>query len=134
RADRGGPPPLPANSHARRLRPSPSPRRSVPPVGGGVFSPLELGHESDSRARGGSGGAAVKVLTHPELVRLHPTGHHPDTPRRLEALLDSVEDWSQTGPAAPADIQRGHTPDDVQHIPPVPDPPGLTAAPPASGP
>ena len=39
----------------------------------------------------------VEVLTHPDLVRLHPTGHHPDTPRRLEVLLDSIGDWQRGG-------------------------------------
>ena len=43
RADCRGFAPLPANSHVRRLRPSPSPRRSVPSVGGGVPPPCRAG-------------------------------------------------------------------------------------------
>jgi acetoin utilization deacetylase AcuC-like enzyme len=47
-------------------------------------------------------------------VQLHPTGHHPDTSRRLEVLLDSIEDWSEAGsPASLADVQRCHTPEYV---------------------
>ncbi|MEP6909817.1 MAG: histone deacetylase [Actinomycetota bacterium] len=56
-------------------------------------------------------------MTHPELVQLHPTGHHPDTPRRLEVLLDSIEGWSKAGsPAAIADVERCHTPEYVATI------------------
>ena len=41
----------------------------------------------------------MEVLSHPDLVRLHPTGHHPDTPRRIEVLLDSVGEFGEAGPA-----------------------------------
>jgi acetoin utilization deacetylase AcuC-like enzyme len=50
----------------------------------------------------------MEVLTHPDLVRLHPTGHHPDTPRRLEVLLDSIENWVEAGPATRRQIERCH--------------------------
>jgi acetoin utilization deacetylase AcuC-like enzyme len=58
----------------------------------------------------------VEVFSHPELVRLHPTGHHPDTPRRIEVLLDSLEEWKEAGPASPAQIERCHTPEYVEQI------------------
>jgi acetoin utilization deacetylase AcuC-like enzyme len=52
----------------------------------------------------------VEVVTHPDLVRLHPTGHHPDAPRRLEVLLDSIEEWSEAEPATREQVERCHTP------------------------
>jgi acetoin utilization deacetylase AcuC-like enzyme len=58
----------------------------------------------------------VEVLSHPDLVRLHPTGHHPDTPRRIEVLLDSLGEWKEAGPASPAQIERCHTPEYVERI------------------
>jgi acetoin utilization deacetylase AcuC-like enzyme len=51
----------------------------------------------------------VEVISHPDLVRLHPTGHHPDTPRRLEVLLDSIDDWTEAEPATREQIERCHT-------------------------
>jgi acetoin utilization deacetylase AcuC-like enzyme len=51
----------------------------------------------------------VEVVTHPDLVRLHPTGHHPDTPRRLEVLLDSIDEWSEAEPATREQVERCHT-------------------------
>jgi acetoin utilization deacetylase AcuC-like enzyme len=56
------------------------------------------------------------VITNPDLVRLHPTGHHPDTPRRLEVLLDSIEDWKEAGPAARSQIELCHTPEYVEQV------------------
>ena len=50
----------------------------------------------------------MEVVTHPYLVRLHPTGHHPDTPRRLEVLLEAIEDWSEAEPATREQIGRCH--------------------------
>jgi acetoin utilization deacetylase AcuC-like enzyme len=51
----------------------------------------------------------VEVISHPDLVRLHPTGHHPDTPRRLEVLLDSIDEWSEAEPASREQVERCHT-------------------------
>ena len=50
----------------------------------------------------------MEVITHPDLVRLHPTGHHPDSPRRLEVLVDSIEEWSEAGPATREQVERCH--------------------------
>jgi acetoin utilization deacetylase AcuC-like enzyme len=58
----------------------------------------------------------VEVLSHPDLIRLHPTGHHPDTPRRIEVLLDSLGEWKEAGPASPAQIELCHTPEYVERI------------------
>ena len=51
----------------------------------------------------------MEVVTHPDLVRLHPTGHHPDTPRRLEVLLESLTEWSEAGPAGVDQVERCHS-------------------------
>jgi len=51
----------------------------------------------------------VEVVSHRDLVRLHPTGHHPDTPRRLEVLLDSLDEWSEAEPATRDQVERCHT-------------------------
>jgi acetoin utilization deacetylase AcuC-like enzyme len=58
----------------------------------------------------------VDVLTHPELVRLHPTGHHPDTPRRLEVLLEALPEWSEAGPATVEQMARCHSPAYIEQI------------------
>jgi len=58
----------------------------------------------------------VEVLSHPDLVRLHPTGHHPDTPRRIEVLLDSVGEFSDAEPASEEQITRCHAPEYVASI------------------
>jgi acetoin utilization deacetylase AcuC-like enzyme len=50
----------------------------------------------------------IEVVTHPDLVRLHPTGHHPDTPRRLEVLLGSIEQWVEAEPATREQVERCH--------------------------
>jgi acetoin utilization deacetylase AcuC-like enzyme len=51
----------------------------------------------------------VELISHQDLVRLHPTGHHPDTPRRLEVLLDSIDEWSEAQPATREQVERCHT-------------------------
>jgi acetoin utilization deacetylase AcuC-like enzyme len=58
----------------------------------------------------------MEVVSHPDLVRLHPTGHHPDTPRRLEVLLDSIEEWSEAQPAAREQVERCHTSEYVELV------------------
>jgi acetoin utilization deacetylase AcuC-like enzyme len=58
----------------------------------------------------------VEVLSHPDLVRLHPTGHHPDTPRRLEVLLEALPRWSEAGPAGDEQIERCHSPAYIEQI------------------
>jgi acetoin utilization deacetylase AcuC-like enzyme len=58
----------------------------------------------------------VDVLTHPELVRLHPTGHHPDTPRRLEVLLEALPEWSEAGPATVEQVERCHSPAYIEQV------------------
>jgi acetoin utilization deacetylase AcuC-like enzyme len=58
----------------------------------------------------------VEVLTHPDMIRLHPTGQHPDTPRRLEVLLDAIEDWIEAEPATREQVERCHDPAYVELV------------------
>ena len=58
----------------------------------------------------------IEVVTHPDLVRLHPTGHHPDTPRRLEVLLGSLEEWVEAEPATREQVERCHASEYVDLI------------------
>jgi acetoin utilization deacetylase AcuC-like enzyme len=57
----------------------------------------------------------VNVLSHADLARLHPTGHHPESPARLRVLLDRFE-WSDGRPARQADLLRCHTREHVERI------------------
>jgi acetoin utilization deacetylase AcuC-like enzyme len=75
----------------------------------------------------------VDVLTHPDLVRLHPTGHHPDTPRRLEVLIDSLAEWSEAGPATREQVERCHSTEYVASVRAVSEPTWLDGDTIASG-
>ena len=52
----------------------------------------------------------MEVVSNAALARLHPTSHHPESPRRLEVLLDAVEEWRDCGPATVEQVERCHTP------------------------
>ena len=56
------------------------------------------------------------MLSHRDFVRLHPTGHHPDAPRRLEVLLDSIEEWSEAEPATREQVERCHTSEYIELV------------------
>jgi acetoin utilization deacetylase AcuC-like enzyme len=58
----------------------------------------------------------LEVVSHADLARLHPTGHHPETPRRLEAVLAAFESWTEAIPATPEQVERCHTPEHVARI------------------
>jgi acetoin utilization deacetylase AcuC-like enzyme len=58
----------------------------------------------------------VEVFSHPELVRLHPTGHHPDTPRRLEVLLEAFPTFSEVGPATIEQVERCHAREYIDEV------------------
>ncbi len=49
----------------------------------------------------------MKVVSHADLARLHPTLHHPESPQRLRVLLQRFE-WSEVAPARQADVLRCH--------------------------
>jgi acetoin utilization deacetylase AcuC-like enzyme len=65
-----------------------------------------VGAERPRRPTGGE--SAVDVLSHAQLAKLHPTGHHPERPERLAALLEAFP--CREGRAATEDeILRCHT-------------------------
>jgi acetoin utilization deacetylase AcuC-like enzyme len=72
-------------------------------------------------------------VTNPELLQLHPTGHHPESPRRLEVLLEAIEDWRPGVRASPSDITRCHTPEHVARVRSIQDPTWLDGDTIASG-
>jgi len=77
-------------------------------VGGGVCSPQQLGHEPGRRSGCLTRGRAIELLSNPELLRLHPTGQHVESSRRLEVLLDQL-DWEPSeGTATEVDLERCH--------------------------
>jgi acetoin utilization deacetylase AcuC-like enzyme len=58
----------------------------------------------------------VEVISHEALGRLHPTGHHPESPRRLEVLLESLGAWTEAAPATVEQVERCHTAEHVAKI------------------
>ena len=84
------------------------------------------------RARGAAGGEnAVDVLSHPRLAELHPTGHHPERPERLAALLEAFP-WREGRAATEEDVLRCHAPEHVRQIRELAGPTWLDADTPAS--
>jgi acetoin utilization deacetylase AcuC-like enzyme len=65
------------------------------------------------------------------MAELHPTGHHPERPERLAALL-SAFDWSEGRAATEEEILRCHTRDHVERIRAVRAPTWLDGDTPAS--
>ncbi len=51
----------------------------------------------------------MEAISHPALAELHPTGHHPESPRRLRALLDAVGTWTEAVPATVEQVERCHS-------------------------
>jgi acetoin utilization deacetylase AcuC-like enzyme len=58
----------------------------------------------------------MEVISHPALATLHPTGHHPELPRRLEVLLEALGTWTEAVPARVEQVERCHTPAHVERI------------------
>jgi acetoin utilization deacetylase AcuC-like enzyme len=58
----------------------------------------------------------VDVVSHPDMARLHQTGEHPESPRRLDVLLETLGEWVEPEPAAPEDIQRCHARDYIERV------------------
>jgi acetoin utilization deacetylase AcuC-like enzyme len=58
----------------------------------------------------------VELLSHPDLARLHPTGDHPERPDRIRALLERFPGIAEGREAAPADLERCHTPAHVESV------------------
>ena len=83
-------------------------------------------HESERR------GSKIDVLTHPALTRLHPTGHHPESPYRLAALLESLDEWEEGRAATEEELLRCHTRGHLESIRAIDSPVWLDADTPAS--
>ncbi len=58
----------------------------------------------------------MEVVSHPRMAEIHPTGHHPESPRRLEVLLDAVRTWREAPAATVDQIERCHTAEHVALI------------------
>jgi acetoin utilization deacetylase AcuC-like enzyme len=58
----------------------------------------------------------MEVVSSEALARLHPTGHHPESPRRLEVLLESLGAWTEATPATVEQVERCHTAEHVARI------------------
>jgi acetoin utilization deacetylase AcuC-like enzyme len=58
----------------------------------------------------------MDVVSHEAFGRLHPTVHHPESPRRLEVLLESLGRWTEATPATIEQVERCHTPGHVARI------------------
>jgi acetoin utilization deacetylase AcuC-like enzyme len=75
----------------------------------------------------------MDVVSHADLAVLHPTEHHPETPRRLELLLATIGTWTDAAPATAEQVERCHTAEHVSRIRAVDEPTWLDGDTPASG-
>jgi acetoin utilization deacetylase AcuC-like enzyme len=74
---------------------------------------------------------AIDVLSHARLAQLHPTGHHPERPARLAALLEAF-DWSEGRAATEEEILRCHAPGHLARVRSIEAPTWLDGDTPAS--
>ncbi|MFL5935449.1 MAG: histone deacetylase [Gaiellaceae bacterium] len=88
-----------------------------------------MGAERTSRPARSEG--AVDVLSHARLAELHPTGHHPERPERLAALLDEFP-WREGRAATEEEVLRCHTAAHVAQIRQIDGPTWLDADTPVS--
>ena len=58
----------------------------------------------------------MDVISHPDMARLHETGEHPETPRRLDVLLEALDEWLEPEPASDADLHRCHARDYIERV------------------
>jgi acetoin utilization deacetylase AcuC-like enzyme len=58
----------------------------------------------------------MELISHPAFATLHPTGHHPESPRRLEVLLEAVGSWTAAEPATVEQLERCHTAEHVARV------------------
>jgi acetoin utilization deacetylase AcuC-like enzyme len=72
-----------------------------------------VGLEPARRTSRGEG--PIDVFSDPRLAELHPTGHHPEQPARLAALLETLA-WTEGRRASEEEILRCHTAEHVAHI------------------
>jgi acetoin utilization deacetylase AcuC-like enzyme len=79
-----------------------------------------------ARSEGG-----IDVLSHARLTELHPTGNHPEQPRRIAALLETFP-WTEGRAATEDEILRCHSPGQVELIRSIGEPTWLDGDTPAS--
>jgi acetoin utilization deacetylase AcuC-like enzyme len=58
----------------------------------------------------------VDVVSHPDMARLHETGEHPESPRRLDVLLEALGEWVEPEPATDEDIERCHAREYMERV------------------
>ena len=58
----------------------------------------------------------MRIVTHPDFARLHPTGAHPESQRRLQVLLEAFPAYDHADPATVADVERAHLAEHVARI------------------
>src|SRR5207244_11706028 len=90
------------------------------------------GRRGARRAAGGACEQLMEVGSHPDLARLHPTGHHPESPQRLQVLLEAVDSWIEAKPASAEQVERCHTAEHVARIRAIDAPTWLDGDTPAS--
>jgi acetoin utilization deacetylase AcuC-like enzyme len=70
--------------------------------------------QSRGTARGEGGG--IELVSSAAFAELHPTGPHPESPARLEVLLEAFPGWTEARPAERADVERCHAPQYVELV------------------
>ena len=58
----------------------------------------------------------MEVFSHAELSQLHPTGHHPERPERLQVVLRSLGGFAEGREASAEQIERVHNPAHVHLV------------------
>jgi acetoin utilization deacetylase AcuC-like enzyme len=71
-------------------------------------------------------------VSHSAFARLHPTGHHPETPQRIRVLQAAFPEWREAKPAPAEAVERCHTPAYVELVASISEPSWLDADTPAS--
>jgi len=71
-------------------------------------------------------------VSHQAFARLHPTGHHPETPERLRVLQEAFPVWREAEPAPVEAIERCHAAEYIELVRAVAEPTWLDADTPAS--
>jgi acetoin utilization deacetylase AcuC-like enzyme len=67
-------------------------------------------------------GEGIDLVSHSALRHLHPTGPHPESPKRLEALLAHFGSWTEATAAERTDVERCHSPEYVERVRAIDDP------------
>ena len=74
----------------------------------------------------------MDVVSSAAFARLHPTEHHPESPRRLAVLQEAIDSWTEAEPATVEQVERCHTGEHVARIREIAGPTWLDGDTPAS--